>query len=65
MNLAIITNGVYKEGHSTDLLLVKMTEDWRRALDNNLVVGVVFVDPTKAFDSPRSTKKASRTRYIW
>ena len=51
MNLAIITNGVYKEGHSTDLLLVKMTEDWRRALDNNLVVGVVFVDFIKAFDS--------------
>ena len=33
----------YKKGHSTELLLVKMTENWRRALDNNLVVGVVFV----------------------
>lgn len=41
----------YKEGHSTDLLLVKMTEDWRRVLDNNLVVGVVFVDFRKAFNS--------------
>jgi hypothetical protein len=28
-----------------------MTEDWRRALDDNLVVGVVFVDFRKAFDS--------------
>ena len=28
-----------------------MTENWRRALDNNLVVGVVFVDFRKAFDS--------------
>ena len=41
----------YKKGHSTELLLVKMTENWRRALDNNLVVGVVFVDFRKAFDS--------------
>ena len=41
----------YKKGHSTELLLVKMTEEWRRALDNNLVVGVVFVDFRKAFDS--------------
>jgi hypothetical protein len=41
----------YKKGHSTELLLVKMTEDWRRALDDNLVVGVVFVDFRKAFDS--------------
>ena len=41
----------YKKGHSTELLLVKMTEDWRRALDDNLVIGVVFVDFRKAFDS--------------
>ncbi|CAB4004158.1 Hypothetical predicted protein, partial [Paramuricea clavata] len=41
----------YKKGHSTELLLVKMTENWRRALDNNLVVGIVFVDFRKVFDS--------------
>ena len=28
-----------------------MTEDWRQSLDNNLVVGVVFVDFRKAFDT--------------
>ena len=32
-------------------MLTKMTEDWRRALDKNLVVGIVFVDFRKAFDS--------------
>ncbi len=41
----------YKKGHSTELLLVKMTEESRRALDDNLVVSVVFVDSRKAFDS--------------
>jgi sarcosine oxidase/L-pipecolate oxidase len=41
----------YKKGHSTELLLAKMTEDWRKALDKNQVVGIVFVDFRKAFDS--------------
>ena len=40
----------YKKGHSTDLL-IRMTEDWRQALDNGLAVGVVFVDFRKAFDT--------------
>ena len=31
--------------------MVKMTEDWRRALNRNLVVGIVLVDFRKAFDS--------------
>ncbi len=28
-----------------------MTEDWRKALDNKQVVGVLFIDLKKAFDS--------------
>ena len=34
----------YKKDHCTELLLSKTTEDWKRALDNNMVVGIVFVD---------------------
>ena len=41
----------YKKSHSTELLLVKITDDWRRALDKNYVVGVVFVHFRKAFDA--------------
>ena len=41
----------YRKGHSTDLLLAHSTETWRRALDSNLVVGVLFIDFQKAFDS--------------
>ena len=45
----------YKKRHSTQLLLAKMTEDWRSALDRKLVVGVVFIDFRKDFDSlPRN-----------
>ena len=41
----------YRKGHSTDLLLAHLTETWRRALDSNLVVGVILIDFQKAFDS--------------
>ena len=34
----------YKKGHSTELLLAKITDDWRQALNQKYVVGVVFVD---------------------
>ena len=42
----------YKKGHSTQLLLANMTEDWRCALDRKLVVSVVFIEFRKAFNSP-------------
>ena len=41
----------YKKGYSTELLLVKITDDWRRTLDMKYVVGVIFVDFCKAFDA--------------
>jgi len=40
----------YREGHSTELLLVHLSENWRRAIDENKVVAVAFVDFKKAFD---------------
>ena len=41
----------YRKGHSTDLLLAHLRQTWRRALDSNLVVGVLFIDFQKAFES--------------
>ena len=32
-----------QEGHLTELLLVKMTDDWRRALANNKTVRIIFL----------------------
>ena len=40
----------YRKGRSTELLLIHLTETWRRAIDNKLVVGAVFIDFQKAFD---------------
>lgn len=33
----------YRKGRPTELLLIHLTETWRRAIDNKLVVGVVFI----------------------
>ena len=41
----------YKKGKSTETLLIKMTEDWKKAIDQGKVVGIIFLDFSKAFDS--------------
>ena len=41
----------FKEGRSTEGLLLHLTEHWKGALDNGQYVGVLFVDFKKAFDS--------------
>ena len=41
----------FRKGYSTELLLTHLMETWRHALDADRVVGAVFVDFRKAFDS--------------
>jgi retron-type reverse transcriptase len=41
----------FRKGKSTEGLLMHTTEIWRHALDNGKVVGVLFIDFKKAFDS--------------
>ena len=41
----------YRKGKSTEQLLIQITEKWRIAVDRKLLVGVLFVDFTKAFDT--------------
>ena len=51
-NEALVTENqwAYRKGRSTELMLIHLTETWRRAIDNKLVVGAVFIDFQKAFD---------------
>ena len=51
-NEALVSDNqwAYRKGRSTELLLIHLTETWRRAIDNKLVVGTVFIDFQKAFD---------------
>ena len=40
----------YRKGYSCQNVLLKLTEDWRKYLDNNEIVGAVLMDLSKAFD---------------
>ena len=41
----------FKAGRCTEDLLLHLTESWRKALDKGKVIGVLFLDFKKAFDS--------------
>ena len=55
----------YKKGHSMELLRAKMTEEWRIALDNKHVVGIVFIDFKDEFDSVSPASKVKKFRNSW
>ena len=50
-NLLSCNQRGFRKNGSTEGLLLHMTEIWKSALDQGLVVGVLFVDFRKAFDS--------------
>ena len=41
----------FRQGHSTQSLLLRLTDSWYKSLDNGEYVGVVFLDISKAFDT--------------
>ena len=41
----------FRKHHSTLTCLLKITDDWYNGLDNGQVVGSVFIDLKKAFDT--------------
>ena len=51
---AFITVG-FRPNHTTQDVLVSMTEDWRRAIDRGKLVGAAMVYLSKAFDLVRMT----------
>ena len=40
----------YRKKYSSQNILISLTEEWRKKLDNNFVVGAVLTDLSKAFD---------------
>ena len=40
----------YRKGYNSQHVLISPLEEWRQHLDNNKVVGSVFMDLSKAFD---------------
>lgn len=42
---------VFRPQHSTQDVLIKSVDDWRRALDKDEITGTIMIDLSKAFDS--------------
>ena len=40
----------YPQNYSTQYVLIHLLQEWKEGLDNNSVVGSVFMDLPKAFD---------------
>ena len=53
----------YREGYSTELLLLHLSETWRKAVDQNKVVTVAFIDLRKAFDCVSHTTLLHKLRH--
>ena len=45
-----ISVSAYRKNYSSQSILISLTEEWRKKLDNNFVVGAVLTDLSKAFD---------------
>ena len=41
----------FRKGRSPEYHLLNLTETWRKSLDTGLIIGVIFLDFSKAFDS--------------
>ena len=41
----------FRPGHTTQDVLVSMVDEWRKALDEDNLVGSIMLDLSKAFDS--------------
>ena len=41
----------FRAGRSTEVLLIHLIETWKQTLDNSQVVGAVYIDFQKAFDT--------------
>ena len=49
-NLISKRQWAYRQGYSTELLLIHLTEMWRKELDSGKIVAAAFVDFKKAFN---------------
>ena len=49
-NHIVSTQSGFRHHHSTESILIKMTDDWLEAMDQGLYTGANFLDLRKAFD---------------
>lgn len=63
-NIVTERQWAYRKGHSTELLLIKLTEEWTSELENGNFIATTFIDFQKAFDSiPHSVLLKKKKKY--
>ena len=62
-NLITDYQWAYREGYSTELLPVHLSESWKKAVDQNKVVAAAFIDFRKAFDCVSHTTLLHKLRH--
>ena len=55
----------FLRGHSCCTALVKLSDDWRAAMDKKESIGVVAIDLSKAFDSVCYNLLLAKLRRFW
>jgi hypothetical protein len=56
----------FRSGYSCQHVLMKLVEDWRKALDGGQIVGTILMDLSKAFDAmPHDLLLAKLNAYGW
>ena len=50
INCLSIVITAYRKGHSTQHVLIRLIEEWKKGLDNDKFVGSIIMDLSKAFD---------------
>ena len=54
----------FRKGHSAQHSMLIMIEKWKRALDDNMKVGAIFMDHSKAFDTLNHRLKKQMENYL-
>ena len=55
----------FRPEHSTRDALVNLVEDWRDALDKDMLVGSVFIDLSKAFEMINHRNGVEKAGEVW
>ncbi len=55
----------FRKMYSCQAVLLKMVEDWKKALDNYQQIGIIVVDLSKAFDSIPHSYLIKKTVKLW